>query len=655
MYKRILAVSLAICLSCAPLTAVAQENEPYIAETGAADLEDTAEEPIEDPSEEMTEEDAEEGTSEEQTEEEPSEEPSDTSDEEESSETPDEEEPGEEPDEKVELLYQAHVQKIGWQDWKNSGEQAGTTGESLRLEAFKIDLGTEEWNSQIQYRAHVQSIGWQDWVNGGEVAGTIGESLRAEAMEIRLTGELAEKYDIIYSTHVSNIGDLDYVANGASAGSQGLGARMEAMVIRLVEKNSEDAPDTSGRGFVKEFSPEDLTYAAHVQRLGNLEAVTSGETQGTTGQSLRVEGFCVNLDTTALNALKGDIMYSAHVQNVGWQEWKKNGEFAGTEGESLRIEAIQIKLTGEAAKFYNVYYRAHIQNFGWMGWAKNGEKAGSESISQRMEAFQIVLVPKCKDQSAYQSSKAAFRNTYVYQNPSQYLQIKHKQKVLTGGGYNLSENYMGLKVAYVQRKLGLGVRRAIMDSTTISAVKTFQKNNGLTANGVVDLTTWRKMGLSEDDWYNLGAYTSPLKTNPSSTRSDCIEAMIDTAYSYLDTEYIIGASGKPGTGADCSGLVMQALYSAGIDPDPVSPIRHSQPGYEYESRNLWNLPMKHVSYSERKRGDLIFYANSSGTIIHVAIYLGNDQVIESWPDKVVVWPIKNSHRSIIKGVARPFV
>ena len=130
--------------------------------------------------------------------------------------------------------------------------------------------------------------------------------------------------------------------------------------------------------------------------------------------------------------------------------------------------------------------------------------------------------------------------------------------------------------------------------------------------------------------------------------------MIDTAYSYLNTEYIIGASGKPGTGVDCSGLVMQALYSAGIDPDPVSPIRHSKPGYEYESRNLWNLPMKHVSYSERQRGDLIFYKNSSGTIIHVAIYLGNDKVIESWPDKVVVWPIKNSHRSIIKGVVRPF-
>ena len=504
------------------------------------------------------------------------------------------------------------------------------------------------------YRAHVQDIGWQDWVNGGEIAGTVGKSLRAEALEIKLTGELAEQYDVSYMTHVSNIGDLEYVSNGASAGSQGLGARMEALTIMLADKKQDEDSISDGRGFVKDYSSNDLTYTAHVQNIGDLDGVISGEIQGTTGEGLRLEGFAVNLDTSALHSLKGDITYRAHIQDIGWQEWKRNGEFAGTTGKSLRIEAIQIQLTGEAVAFYNVYYRTHIQNFGWMGWAKNGEKAGSESISQRMEAFQIVLVPKIKDQSSFNSSVAAYRNTYVYQNPSKYLQIKHKQKALTGGGYNLSKNYMGLKVAYVQRKLGLGVRRAIMDSTTINAVKSFQKKNGLTVNGVVDLTTWKKMGLSENDWYNLGAYASLLKTNPASTRSQCIEAMIDTAYSYLNTEYIIGASGKPGTGVDCSGLVMQALYSAGIDPDPVSPIRHSKPGYEYESRNLWNLPMKHVSYSERQRGDLIFYANSSGTIIHVAIYLGNDKVIESWPDKVVVWPIKNSHRSIIKGVVRPF-
>ena len=634
MYKRILALSLAIYLSLYPVTTFANEEGSI---DNVIDL--GGDKKSLDEAEEMPD--------------------SSYSEEEESPEESMNEEIEEQPvDDEVErvitLQYQVHVQNIGWQGWKKAGELSGSTGVSLRMEAFQIDLGSEELNSQIMYRAHVQDIGWQDWVNGGEIAGTVGKSLRAEALEIKLTGELAEQYDVSYMTHVSNIGDLEYVSNGESAGSQGLGARMEALTIMLADKKQDEDSIPDGRGFVKDYSSNDLTYTAHVQNIGDLDGVISGEIQGTTGEGLRLEGFAVNLDTSALHSLKGDITYRAHIQDIGWQEWKRNGEFAGTTGKSLRIEAIQIQLTGEAVAFYNVYYRTHIQNFGWMGWAKNGEKAGSESISQRMEAFQIVLVPKIKDQSSFNSSVVAYRNTYVYQNPSKYLQIKHKQKALTGGGYNLSKNYMGLKVAYVQRKLGLGVRRAIMDSTTINAVKSFQKKNGLTVNGIVDLTTWKKMGLSENDWYNLGAYASLLKTNPASTRSQCIEAMIDTAYSYLNTEYIIGASGKPGTGVDCSGLVMQALYSAGIDPDPVSPIRHSKPGYEYESRNLWNLPMKHVSYSERQRGDLIFYANSSGTIIHVAIYLGNDKVIESWPDKVVVWPIKNSHRSIIKGVVRPF-
>ena len=78
-----------------------------------------------------------------------------------------------------------------------------------------------------------------------------------------------------------------------------------------------------------------------------------------------------------------------------------------------------------------------------------------------------------------------------------------------------------------------------------------------------------------------------MKVNEESTRSDHIEAMIDTAYSYLGTPYVIGASGPVGTGVDCSGLVMQGLYAAGMDISPINPVRHAQPGYEYESRNMW--------------------------------------------------------------------
>ena len=246
-----------------------------------------------------------------------------------------------------------------------------------------------------------------------------------------------------------------------------------------------------------------------------------------------------------------------------------------------------------------------------------------------------------------------------YQNPGGYYQIQDSIS-LSGGGYNLFYGCEGLKVMYVMRKLGvgygIGMGGAFYGNNVILAVKAFQQRAGLPVTGYVDYATWTAIGLSEYDWYNLGAYVSPMRINTDSTREDCIEAMISTAYSYLGTPYVIGASGAPGTGIDCSGLVMQALFSAGIDTSPINPIRHSQPGYEYESRNMWASPLfKHVSYGERQRGDLIFYQGSGGSVIHVAIYLGNDMVIESWPNQVVVWPIRNSSRSNIKGVARPFV
>lgn len=36
------------------------------------------------------------------------------------------------------LVYQTHVQTIGWQDWRGNGETSGTTGQSKRLEAIHI-------------------------------------------------------------------------------------------------------------------------------------------------------------------------------------------------------------------------------------------------------------------------------------------------------------------------------------------------------------------------------------------------------------------------------------------------------------------------------------------------------------------------------------
>ena len=134
------------------------------------------------------------------------------------------------------------------------------------------------------------------------------------------------------------------------------------------------------------------------------------------------------------------------------------------------------------------------------------------------------------------------------------------------------------------------------------------------------------------DKHGLKYYTSPVLVNKNSTKKDHINALIKTAYKYKGDKYANRWSRAPGKGVDCSGLVMQACYGAGVDLWPSNPHRHrwGAAKYEWESREIAKNPkLRTVSYSKRKRGDLIFFCNSSGTIIHVAIYLGNDKIIHS--------------------------
>ena len=151
-----------------------------------------------------------------------------------------------------------------------------------------------------------------------------------------------------------------------------------------------------------------ISYRTHVQDIGWQSYVQNGNTAGTTGRSLRLEGINIKLDN---NEYGGGISYQTHVQNIGWQNYVQNNQMSGTSGRSLRLEAIRIKLTGEIANYYDVYYRVHCQEFGWMGWAKNGEDAGSAGYSYRLEGIQIVLVKK--GQKAPGSTTNCFTQKYV--------------------------------------------------------------------------------------------------------------------------------------------------------------------------------------------------------------------------------------------------
>ena len=146
------------------------------------------------------------------------------------------------------VSYQSHVQNVGWQDWKNNGTSSGTSGQSLRLEAMRMQLNGIDGG--IEYKTHVQNIGWMDWAKNGQLSGTEGRSLRLEGIQIRLTGQAAKEYDIYYRVHAQNFGWMGWAKNGESAGTAGFSYRLEAIQIVLVPKGS-GAPGATANAFVQ--------------------------------------------------------------------------------------------------------------------------------------------------------------------------------------------------------------------------------------------------------------------------------------------------------------------------------------------------------------------------------------------------------------------
>lgn len=82
------------------------------------------------------------------------------------------------------------------------------------------------------------------------MSGTSGKALRLEAIEIKLTGEVANHYDVYYRVHAQSFGWLDWAKNGQSAGTAGYAKRLESIQIVLVPKNG-PAPGATARPFEK--------------------------------------------------------------------------------------------------------------------------------------------------------------------------------------------------------------------------------------------------------------------------------------------------------------------------------------------------------------------------------------------------------------------
>ena len=83
---------------------------------------------------------------------------------------------------------------------------------------------------------------------------------------------------------------------------------------------------------------------------------------------------------------------------------------------------------------------------------------------------------------------------------------------------------------------------------------------------------------------------------------------------FVGNPYVWGGTSLT-NGADCSGFTQSVLRNFGIRVPRVS----------REQANTG----KGIKSSDMRPGDLIFYTNSKGTINHVAMYIGNGQIVHA--------------------------
>ena len=188
---------------------------------------------------------------------------------------------------------------------------------------------------------------------------------------------------------------------------------------------------------------------------------------------------------------------------------------------------------------------------------------------------------------------------------------------------------------------GLNVRD---EANTDSAILT-QILKGEELEFVEQENDWVKVSIDGDEAFVKQEFvTIETKLETAITMSELLYGqgvsdvrvdLVEYAKQYLGNPYVWGGTSLT-KGADCSGFVLSIYKKYGF----------SLPHHAASQAKLGTK----ISASELLPGDLVFYANSKGSINHVAIYIGGGQVIHASSPKTGIKISKYNYRTPAKCV-----
>ncbi len=212
----------------------------------------------------------------------------------------------------------------------------------------------------------------------------------------------------------------------------------------------------------------------------------------------------------------------------------------------------------------------------------------------------------------------------------------------------LGRAWAGVKVYLVQRRLGTTYERDRYEQGTYDAVKRFQRHHDLRTTGRVNRHTWTALGI--DRKFCMDRFTVQPSFSSKPSPDQRIEAMIRWARQQVGRRYIWGGAGP--VGYDCSGLALQAMYSAGRVIPSVTTKLHQRQDFGTATA-IYKSGLRRKPLAERKRGDLVFYG-PTGSMTHMAIYLGHGRILEAVRPKVQKASLWSHDVPLKPKVVRPF-
>lgn len=328
------------------------------------------------------------------------------------------------------IKYQTHVQNIGWQGEKADGEMSGTTGQSLRLEAIKIQLSSSI-DGGIVYKTHVQDYGWLNFVTNGQASGTTGQAKRLEAIQMQLTGNAMNQYDLYYRVHAQNFGWLGWAKNGESAGTAGYSYRLEGIQIVLVPKGGNAPGSTSKHYYNKGYAPDDE----------NIYLPIMGSTQTSVDQMVRYYNANASGYDTFKSKYEGK--YDGSLAKGGASTINQFAQIVYEEAiaEGVKPEIVFTQCMKETAFLkYGGEVNPNQYNFAGIGATGSVHGASFENVRmgiraqvQHLKAYGSLdkLINQCVDP----------RFNLVSRGCAKYVEWLGKKENPTGAGWATSKNY----------------------------------------------------------------------------------------------------------------------------------------------------------------------------------------------------------------------